>query len=140
MSPDASPDDNAIFKLTAGEPLSRLIRRSSTRRHYGSCRLGCIAGILPDVYLLFAVPTVQRGGSGDADATLSLPVTTLSRIFIGAVTPGGAVEQGAAEALMVDDNGFITEGSSSNAWIATRLTPARSARSISANRCWSIAC
>lgn len=31
-----------------------------------------------------------------------------------------AVEQGAAEALMVDDNGFITEGSSSNAWIVTR--------------------
>lgn len=31
-----------------------------------------------------------------------------------------AVEQGANEAWMVDDNGFITEGSSSNAWIVTR--------------------
>jgi len=31
-----------------------------------------------------------------------------------------AVEQGAAEALMVDDDGFVTEGSSSNAWILTR--------------------
>jgi len=31
-----------------------------------------------------------------------------------------AVEQGANEAWMVDDQGFITEGSSSNAWIVTR--------------------
>lgn len=40
-------------------------------------------------------PTVERGG-GAADATLSLSITTLSRIFIGAVTPGQAVEHGAA--------------------------------------------
>ncbi|XDZ66952.1 D-amino-acid transaminase [Alphaproteobacteria bacterium LSUCC0684] len=31
-----------------------------------------------------------------------------------------AVEAGAYEALMVDDTGYITEGSSSNAWIVTR--------------------
>jgi predicted acetyltransferase len=40
---------------------------------------------------------VERSAQGGVDATLRLPVRTVSRIFIGAVSPSAAVAAGAAE-------------------------------------------
>jgi D-alanine transaminase len=37
-----------------------------------------------------------------------------------AMAKQAAVEKGAGEALMVDDSGYVTEGSASNAWIVTK--------------------
>jgi D-alanine transaminase len=65
--------------------------------------------------------------AADGVAVITLPDNRWNRVDIKSVSllpnvlaKQAAREQGAREAWYVDDKGFVTEGSSSNAWIVTR--------------------
>jgi D-alanine transaminase len=65
--------------------------------------------------------------AADGVAVITLPDNRWDRVDIKSVSllpnvlaKQAAREQGAREAWFVDDQGFVTEGSSSNAWIVTR--------------------
>ena len=89
-------------------------RRRARRRASSSPRAASIA------------PARRARGRADGVAVITVPETRWARVDIKSVSllpnvlaKQAAREQGAREAWFVDEDGFVTEGASSNAWIVT---------------------
>jgi D-alanine transaminase len=87
------------------------------------------AGTLPSMVVTARNHDLDRleAGAGDGIAVVSVPDNRWERVDIKSVgllpnvlAKQTAREQGAKEAWFVDAKGFVTEGSSTNAWIVTR--------------------
>ena len=87
------------------------------------------AGTLPSLVVTARNHDLDRleAGAGEGIAVVSVPDNRWERVDIKSVgllpnvlAKQAAREQGAKEAWFVDAKGFVTEGSSTNAWIVTR--------------------
>jgi D-alanine transaminase len=100
------------------------VTRGTARRDHGFPPAGTAPGIVVTARALD--PARGERVAAEGIAVITLPDNRWARVDIKAVSllpnvlaKQAAREQGAREAWFVDAQGFITEGSSSNAWIVT---------------------
>ena len=138
--------ERSLAALAIPQPMSRkalqLVMRQLLRLNrvrYGGLYLQVSRGVAPRDFIAptglkpTLVMTVDRKPPFDPEAAKrgAKVVTTHDirwkrcdiktvQLLAGVMAKTEAVAQGAAEAWLVDDDGYVTEGSSSNAWIVTR--------------------